>query len=1606
MAKTSDTIVKQHGRLRYIEPNDIPKSHKRGDTVNADNFLWYQEDYNMFADLQVITPDRTRTISIGNNISIQTVNKKSPVKEYVSLMQGKKGKGYLTDDYINASYSELTSHKNSSTENLGISGINVRFDDHFYPQVTITFVDVRGYSLMMPSEYAQYQDDNFVSLLNGLFHYPYPRFLLTLRGHYGTKVTFQLAVNEFYSALNSSTGNFEITVNFIGYMYGLYSDIPMNMLLAAPYYGCNDTNTTCKYWADKVDDGTFTFDNGLPIMNFLEYIRATYDINKKIANDELGKINIELSALDEVVSAANNLKAQFNGFCNSMLDNIKIYDTEIKPDFIDAGERYYVYYFGVFESIGEASYMIEKVRQFNNAIDVFNATSSEVKIKELSNKIYFNYQTGGKKLETIKVYDGYNTNNVKLSDINLTIKDAFSFCVFDTKLIRDQIESAITAANAVKEKYEADNSEKLAETMKTALVDALGFKPSVENIYRMIFAHLDCFIHLLYNECIDNIMEDSSKAKRTLDILSNFFNDIPTKYKHDFIPPFTNVFRRTEQDNHNVHELLWIGSEENMKDFEEVKFIEKLFAGVIALKRSANEVFVAEKVDEENEGVMYTWCPTMITDILYEQNPYSYLTADFAKFNSTTTEGQLGHMLSFAEKRLLAIKQSSKYGSDEDDLFNAIKVEANNFVKAFPRIPLYLKNFFKENKKGETDEVIKNARKHFANDNIFSGARLYFTTLDKKEEDVLAKNEYTYESAKAKSGHFVIYDSEKANAFEKAWKNLPEGIEFGENTEKQVITDSSSIVYMLGGGYGFTGNTLWDGNKAVEKDNYNTAMKQAITEASTAITNPKYHFPFFKVKSGDTYVDLCTKINMYKNDKEKQLVNIAAVLGPNDKISEDKYSNIRAVSLATLLWASSYIRIWQDKDKDKEFKTDNFSDSRNRPYLPTTSEPTGLVNIFKELKSNEQINTMINIVSSNFYTDNSKNKMTTKVSQAAVEIFGTPVYLAHYYTKIGVTLDENDLNNFLGELGILYGVYTTTNAVDTDMSEVSSKDITNSHRLAAYESIKTLYDKWLCGYDKHAFELRGYDEALQVHRKRFFSDETYDPVDAANTTEFDNFIFIDSFYRDISEKYFINPKTVYDILKNHIEANFNYTVYQFMNAVAQYNKLIFLSLPVYNNLYSVKRLQDIFTPQPADKEAVGMGTTYVLMYPHEVSHFANDKTMDRYAGFKDDGIDLSDTLGNPKQTQLFLQDTNGLSYTIPAFGVTYAKQNQSYFKNINVDMNNPKVTDFSIANTFELGNVNQFGGATNVQMVGQDLYSIFSNRSYRCTVDMMGCMNIMPMMYFQLNNVPMVKGAYVINEVEHNIRPGDVTTRFSGIRVSKNVMPYNKDMFNFKAFSELVKKTGNRAVITSPNGSTIAADATKVANAVNYAGTMQNGDITLLNVNNKNMNKRKRNIEYIILHYTAGASSKGGSWQTTYQTLIKRGFSSDFMVDDENIVQWADDPAEYCSKAVQRWSKKGTEAGRNASNQNAVSIEICSTIVDWDGKKQPPANSGHYIFTDKVLAQTAKLCRSLMKTYNIPKDHVIRHFDIMGKLCPGVLGWNTGKNSPNDDLYRSFVNSL
>ena len=171
------------------------------------------------------------------------------------------------------------------------------------------------------------------------------------------------------------------------------------------------------------------------------------------------------------------------------------------------------------------------------------------------------------------------------------------------------------------------------------------------------------------------------------------------------------------------------------------------------------------------------------------------------------------------------------------------------------------------------------------------------------------------------------------------------------------------------------------------------------------------------------------------------------------------------------------------------------------------------------------------------------------------------------------------------------------------------------------------------------------------------------------------------------------------------------------------------------------------------------------------------------------------------------------------------------------------------------------------------------------------------------------------------------------------------------------------------------------------------------------MFKRKEKIQYIILHYSASTRSDKNNAQGTVKTLDNRGFSSDFAVDDDNIIQFADDPANWASTAVQRPNKNGTAAGQGARNSNAVSIEMSSTL-EGGRKEDWKPNNPKFKFSDKVLANTAYLCKILIQKYNIPKQNIIRHYDIMGKCCPGIIGWNLGSGSNNETGFRNFVNSL
>lgn len=169
--------------------------------------------------------------------------------------------------------------------------------------------------------------------------------------------------------------------------------------------------------------------------------------------------------------------------------------------------------------------------------------------------------------------------------------------------------------------------------------------------------------------------------------------------------------------------------------------------------------------------------------------------------------------------------------------------------------------------------------------------------------------------------------------------------------------------------------------------------------------------------------------------------------------------------------------------------------------------------------------------------------------------------------------------------------------------------------------------------------------------------------------------------------------------------------------------------------------------------------------------------------------------------------------------------------------------------------------------------------------------------------------------------------------------------------------------------------------------------------------KLNRSIKYIVIHYTAGVTSKQGSALNTanYFKTTSVDVSADFIVDDTDIVMYNGNIRNrytwHCGGS--RYATKGGRLYGKCTNANSIGIEICST--NTAGRMQD-ANSTTYSFTEEAVNNAKELVLYLMKLYNIPEENVIRHYDVTGKPCPGIIGWNT--ESGSNDKWKSFVDSI
>ena len=128
-------------------------------------------------------------------------------------------------------------------------------------------------------------------------------------------------------------------------------------------------------------------------------------------------------------------------------------------------------------------------------------------------------------------------------------------------------------------------------------------------------------------------------------------------------------------------------------------------------------------------------------------------------------------------------------------------------------------------------------------------------------------------------------------------------------------------------------------------------------------------------------------------------------------------------------------------------------------------------------------------------------------------------------------------------------------------------------------------------------------------------------------------------------------------------------------------------------------------------------------------------------------------------------------------------------------------------------------------------------------------------------------------------------------------------------------------------------------------------------------------IKYIVVHYTANDGDTDEGNAHYFQGAGRRA-SAHYFVDEDSVTQSVrdSDAAWHCGGVIE--SSHHPLRGI-CMNRNSLGVEMCSDIV-----------GGKYAITPQTVDRTVELVRWLMDKYSIDVDHVVRHYDVTGKLCP------------------------
>ena len=519
---------------------------------------------------------------------------------------------------------------NSSTDfqGFGITSIDVNISASFTPQVTIQFTDIRGKTL--------FEQGDVATPYTAFFHLPYPTFYLTLKGYYGQAVKYQLALVKFNATFDSSTGDYNVTCEFIGNHIALLRDITLQQAMVAPYMYPNiaqGAESTDKGKGRQVLEEIYSIyesrgliPEGFPRLTIWELIGKVNTFAKDI-QEQFAKVNLEI--LDDQASFQELLTRFYNqifgkdAFIGQYLDRSK----ELVFTYTLASEN---------ENVEPTTITVSAFKTKDNTpIDEDSTEESIENVEEKLSTIMKTFtdalsenNTFGGLVSTVGFGDGSSSRSANFSGDLDNYDEVMNPEVKGFYIFEGPPQSFAEKHKRLQQKFEDSFNIKqmqLTEQLNQAFVDTLEFFPSIRNLMAVVIAGADTYLRLMDN--VHTKAYGQRDSQQRISSVTGYqkgeFQD--TRSGEQTCYPWPNYYT-VDQEGADTKELVLtypgastVLSETGAFDMNlwpEVEFVEEYVKTVNFRVNELNANF-------QNPALVIDFIPLSIRDFPYNNPPYA-----------------------------------------------------------------------------------------------------------------------------------------------------------------------------------------------------------------------------------------------------------------------------------------------------------------------------------------------------------------------------------------------------------------------------------------------------------------------------------------------------------------------------------------------------------------------------------------------------------------------------------------------------------------------------------------------------------------------------------------------------------------------------------------------------------------------------------------------------------------------------------------------------------------------------------------------------------------------------------------------------------------------